>query len=96
MNNIDVNSQRLPMQFIWNANSRESYQEALHSESVQMLIISFLETPNHDFVDGHLDAVDKVNDIFLEAVKFSLRASKPKIEKTQKNNIKKWFDKECK
>ena len=53
------------MQFIWNAESREIYKEALHSESVQMLITSFLETPNYDFFDGHLDAVDKVNDIIF-------------------------------
>ena len=86
----------LPTHFIWDQSSPSMFKFALDSPDTRDLVNVFL---NHDFEETQFGvdiAVQKFQNILLNAAKRSLKR-KVKKRRCRLTNIvnKKWFDKEC-
>ena len=88
--------EQLPTHFIWDESSSSMFKLALDSPDTRDLVNDFL---NHDFEETQFGvdiAVQKFQNILLNAAKRSLKR-KVKKRRCRLTNIvnKKWFDKEC-
>mgnify|MGYP002804571815 CR=1 FL=1 len=84
---------KLPYQFIWSNESKESLKKSLKSPNIKYEFLSSTYTPNKIGINK---CVSNFENVILEASKMSLKMKKKRFRR-KTNNIsnKKWFDKEC-
>ena len=86
---------KLEPNFLWEENSKTTFQTSLHTEEILSLLSSLKDQIQNNQTTELLGL--KLNDIFLKSAKISLRTKPINKNSVQNKHIrhKKWFDKDC-